>query len=156
MDRGVSVLHEVIESFCLCHWKPQTLCHGEAVISLPASIVSALPFLGQGNPYLKTMLHREKWHRWLKSHEETRGDLLPTPRANLASWMRCQSSGVSYTWQQVVVVLGSRELWGDSAPRQVWAFRPIRMARLPKKQHLSDANRPPALRRSRAESVLLP
>lgn len=63
-------------------------------------------FLGQGNPYLKTVTRRGQWHRWSKSHEETRGGLLPTPRANLASRMRCQSSGASYP--------GSRQwlFWG--------------------------------------------
>lgn len=52
-------------------------------MSLPASVVYALPFLGQGKPSLKTMLHKEKWHRWSKSHEKTRGGLLPYSQGKL-------------------------------------------------------------------------
>lgn len=82
----------------------------ERLQHLSASVVPTFHFLGQGNPNLKTMLCREKWHRWWKPHKEILSGLLPTPKAGLASGMRCQILGASYTWQQVVVVLGSHKL----------------------------------------------
>lgn len=51
-----------------------------------------------------------------KSHEDTHGSLFPTPVANLASQMRCLSSGATHLWQKLAVDLGSHELPGESGP----------------------------------------